>query len=119
MTSPRLSPANRAPRKFNKLRWLWFHIRNFVSGRIYRMPSNAKMRCEVKKRRRTAARRDPVWKESWWVLERRYSKLAKRMTKLELKYLMAKDLLKRYSDDTKTFDHNGEGKHEQSGDTDK
>ena len=117
MSNPRWTPADRPPP--SRARMIWFKMRNFLSGRFYKFVTRMAMRWEIRKRRKLSAKYDPVWKESWWVLERRYSKLAKRFSKLELKYLMAKDLLKQYSDDTKTFDHNGEGKHEQLRDTDK
>ena len=78
-------------------RWrdLKFRARNFISRRLYLAKFNTALWFKVKARRRKAAKYDPVWKESWWCLERRYTKLAKRYFKLELKYIKAKDEIKR------------------------
>ena len=68
-----------------------FKIKNFIAGRVHRVGFNTALWFRVQARRRRAAEIDPVWKESWWCLERRYSMLAKKHTKLELKYLKQKD----------------------------
>ena len=78
-----------------KLRKILFKIRNFVSGRVHRIGFNTSLWFRVQARRRKAAAIDPVWKESWWCLERRYTMLAKKHTKLELKYLKQKDIIRK------------------------
>ena len=72
-----------------------FKVRNFIAGRLYKIKFNTILWIKVKARRRKAAKYDPVWKESWWCLERRYTKLAKKLTKIELKYLKQKDEIRR------------------------
>ena len=72
-----------------------FKVRNFIAGHIHRIKFNTVLWFKVKSRRRKSAKYDPVWKESWWCLERRYTKLAKKFTRLELKYLKQKDELRR------------------------
>ena len=81
-------------------RWrsLRFRVRNFIAGRIHRVKFDTALWFKVKARRRMAAKHDPVWKESWWCLERRYTKLAKRFARLELKYLKQKDIIRRLRD---------------------
>ena len=71
-----------------------FNARNFISGRLYKAKFNTILWFKIQARRKKAAKYDPVWKESWWCLERRYTKLAKRHFKLELKYIKAKDEIK-------------------------
>ena len=78
------------------LRVIGFKIRNFIAGRIHRAGFNTSLWFRVQARRRKAAAIDPVWKESWWCLERRYTMLAKKHTKLELKYLKQKDIIRRF-----------------------
>ena len=78
-----------------KLSKILFRIRNFIAGRIHRIGFNTALWFRVQARRRKAAAIDPVWKESWWCLERRYSMLAKKHTKLELKYLKQKDIIRK------------------------
>jgi len=63
------------------------------------------MRWEIRKRRKLSAKYDPVWKESWWVLERRYSRLGKRFSKLELKYLETKRELRKLRENGKATDY--------------
>ncbi len=72
-----------------------FKAKNFIAGRIHRIGFNTALWFRVQARRRKAAATDPVWKESWWCLERRYTMLAKRFAKLELKYLKQKDEIRR------------------------
>tara|TARA_R100000458_G_scaffold36681_1_gene34125 strand:- start:831 stop:1124 length:294 start_codon:yes stop_codon:yes gene_type:complete len=72
-----------------------FKIKNFIAGRIHRIGFNTSLWFRVQTRRRKAAAIDPVWKESWWCLERRYSMLAKKHAKLELKYLKQKDTIRK------------------------
>tara|TARA_R100000458_G_scaffold33892_1_gene31224 strand:- start:1255 stop:1545 length:291 start_codon:yes stop_codon:yes gene_type:complete len=84
--------------KPNRWRELKFKVRNFIAGRIHRIKFNTVLWFKVKARRRKAAKYDPVWKESWWCLERRYTKLAKKFTRLELKYLKQKDTIRRLRD---------------------
>ena len=74
---------------------LKFKTRNFISGQIYRLKFNAALWLRVQARRRKAAAIDPVWKESWWCLEKRYTKLAKRYTKMELRYMKARDEIRK------------------------
>ena len=74
---------------------LRFNIKNFIAGRIHRIGFNTSLWFRVQTRRRKAAAIDPVWKESWWCLERRYSMLAKKHAKLELKYLKQKDTIRK------------------------
>lgn len=76
-------------------RSMLFKARNFIAGRIHRIGFNIALWFRVQVRRRKAAAIDPVWKESWWCLERRYTMLAKKYTKLELKYLHQKDEIRR------------------------
>ena len=78
-------------------RWKKFksRVKNFIAGRMHRIAFYTSLWLTVKARRRMAAKYDPVWKDSWWCLERRYTKLAKRHFKLELKYLKVKDEIKR------------------------
>ena len=78
-----------------KLRKILFKARNFIASRVHRIRFNAALWVRVQARRRRAAEMDPVWKESWWCLERRYTMLAKQHTKLELKYLKQKDIIRR------------------------
>ena len=78
-----------------KLPKILFKIRNFIAGRIHRIGFNTSLWFRVQARRRKAAAIDPVWKESWWCLERRYTMLVKKHTKLELKYLKQKDIIRR------------------------
>ena len=89
----RFTPADRPPPP--RLRIIWSRIKNFLAGWSYKLTTRAAMRWEIRKRRKQSAKYDPVWKESWWVRERRYSKLAKRLTKLELKYLESKRELRK------------------------
>lgn len=79
----------------SKLSKIAFNVRNFIAGRIHRIRFNTALWLRVQARRRKAAAIDPVWKESWWCLERRYSMLAKKHTKLELKYLKQKDIIRK------------------------
>ena len=81
--------------KPNRWRDLKFKIRNFVSGQVYRMKFNTSLWFRVQARRRKAAAIDPVWKESWWCLEKRYTRLAKKYTKLELRYMKARDEIRK------------------------
>jgi hypothetical protein len=85
--------------KPNRWRSFKFRFRNFIAGRIRRIGFNTSLWFKVKARRRKAAKYDPVWKESWWCLERRYTKLGKKFCKLELKYLKAKDEIRRLRED--------------------
>ena len=96
MTNP-----TRKPCKQSLWKGLRFKIKNFVAGRIHRVAFNTALWFKVKARRREAAKYDPVWKESWWCLERRYTKLAKRFTRLELRYLKQKDELRRIRDENR------------------
>jgi hypothetical protein len=80
------------PERWRKFR---FKVRNFISGRIHRVAFNTALWFRVQARRRKAASIDPVWKESWWCLERRYTMLAKKYTRLELKYLKQKDIIRK------------------------
>lgn len=93
MSNPMYTPADR-PRR-NRSRMLWSKLKNFLAGWSYKLTTRAAMRWEMRKRRKLSSKYDPVWKESWWVLERRYSKLAKRFSKLELKYLESKRELRK------------------------
>ena len=81
--------------KESKLRKIGFKVRNFIAGRIHRIGFNTSLWFRVQARRRRAAAIDPVWKETWWCLERRYTKLAKKYTKMELRYLKARDEIRR------------------------
>tara|TARA_E500000331_G_scaffold235058_1_gene225325 strand:+ start:2686 stop:2985 length:300 start_codon:yes stop_codon:yes gene_type:complete len=72
-----------------------FNARNFIAGRMHRIKFNVSLWFRVQARRRRAAAIDPLWKETWWCLERRYTMLAKKYTKLELKYLKQKDIIRR------------------------
>ena len=90
MTNP-----TKKPHKESAWKRLGFKARNFISGRMHRIGFNTALWFKVKARRRRAAAMDPVWKESWWCLERRYTMLAKKFTKLELKYLKQKDEIRR------------------------
>ena len=78
-------------RKPSWWRDLKFKVRNFISGRMYRLKFNTALWFRVQTRRRRAAKMDPVWKESWWCLEKRYTKLAKKFTRMELRYMKARD----------------------------
>jgi len=80
------------PERWRRLR---FKVRNFVAGRVHRLKFDAALWVKVQARRRKAAKYDPVWKESWWCLEKRYTKLAKKYCKLELRYLKVRDELRR------------------------
>ena len=77
------------------LQRIGFNIRNFIAGRMYRIKFNVSLWLRVQARRRRAAAIDPVWKETWWCLERRYTMLDKKYTKLELRYLKQKDIIRR------------------------
>ena len=90
MTNPTKKPCKQSVWKR-----IGFKVRNFVAGRTHRIAFNVSLWFKVQARRRKAAAIDPVWKESWWCLERRYTILAKKYTKLELKYLKQKDELRR------------------------
>ena len=79
----------------SELRVMGFKARNFIAGRVHRIGFNVNLWFRVKARRRRAAAIDPLWKETWWCLERRYTMLAKKYTKLELKYLKQKDEIRR------------------------
>lgn len=57
-----------------------------------------KMRRIARRRWKKGAKVDPTWQESWWVLRRRYDTLARRYTRLEMKYLSAKDRLRRFDE---------------------
>lgn len=81
--------------KESKLRKLGFKVRNFIAGRVHRIGFNVSLWFRVQARRRRAAAIDPLWKETWWCLERRYTMLVKRQTKLELKYLKQKEIIRR------------------------
>ena len=74
-------------------RWrdLKFKVRNFISGRYTMCIFNICLWFRIQARRRRDAKMDPRWRESWWVLERRYTKLAKKYCKLELRYMRARD----------------------------
>ena len=78
-------------------RWrdLKFKVRNFISGRVHKWGFNMALWLRVQSRRRKAAAMDPVWKESWWCLEKRYTKLAKKFSKLELRYMKTRDELRK------------------------
>ena len=82
-------------RKPGWLRMLRFHIRNFISGRYSRCMFNISARLRAMSRWRRASREDPRWKDQWWLLERRYTILAKKYVKLELRYMLARDELRR------------------------
>ena len=75
------------------LRAIRFHVRNFMSSRTTRICFSLAMWLRIKRRRRR--RSDPNWKESWRVLERRYSRLARRYSKLELRYLAHRNRARR------------------------
>lgn len=81
--------------KESKLMKLGFKVRNFIAGRMHRIGFNTSLWFRVQARRRRAAAIDPLWKETWWCLERRYTMLAKKHTKLELKYLKQKDTIRK------------------------
>lgn len=72
-----------------------FHIRNYISGRLHRWSFNTALWFRVQARRRKAAAMDPVWKESWWCLEKRYTKMAKEYCRLELRYMKVRDELRK------------------------
>ena len=79
----------------SKMRKLGFKVRNLIAGRVHRIGFNVSLWFRVQARRRRAAAIDPLWKETWWCLERRYTMLAKKHTKLELKYLKQKDTIRK------------------------
>ena len=81
--------------KTSLIKAMSFKVRNFIAARMHRVGFNAALWLRVQARRRKAAAIDPVWKESWWCLERRYTMLAKKHTKLELKYLKQKDIIRK------------------------
>ena len=85
------------PMRIKPARWRRFKhaVKNFIAGRIHRVAFDTALWFKVQARRRNAAKHDPVWKESWWCLERRYTKLAKRYCKLELKYMKARDEIRK------------------------
>ena len=99
LTNSRCTPTQKTPQP--KVRMMWSRLRNWLAGWLYKFVARIAMRWEISKRRRVAAKHDPIWKESWWVLERRYSMLAKRFSKLELKYLQAKRDLKKFRENGK------------------
>ena len=74
---------------------MFFKLRNFIAGRVHQVGFNTALWFRVQARRRKAADMDPVWRESWWCLQRRYTMLAKKHTKLELKYLKQKDTIRK------------------------
>ena len=78
-------------------RWrrLKFKVKNFIAVRIHRIGFNVSLWFRVQARRRKAAAMDPVWKESWWCLEKRYTKMAKKYCRLELRYLKIRDELRK------------------------
>ena len=90
MTNPTKKPCKQSV--WSSIR---FKVKNFIAGRIHRIAFNTSLWIRVQARRRKAAEMDPVWKESWWCLERRYTTLAKKYTRLELRYLKQKDLIRR------------------------
>ena len=81
--------------KQSVLRRMGFKVRNFVSGRMHRTGFNASLWFRVQARRRKAAAMDPVWRESWWCLEKRYTGLAKKYCRLELRYMKIRDELRK------------------------
>lgn len=81
--------------KVSKLRKLGFKVRNFIAGRIHRIGFNTTLWFRVQARRRKAAAMDPVWKESWWCLEKRYTRMAKKYCRLELRYMKIRDELRK------------------------
>ncbi len=81
--------------KQSVLRGLGFKVRNFVSGRMHRVGFNTALWLRVQARRRKAAAMDPVWRESWWCLEKRYTGLAKKYCRLELRYMKIRDELRK------------------------
>ena len=89
----RKNPGDRMSAKSGWLGRLRFHVRNLIATRTTRICFSLAMWLRIKRRRRR--RSDPSWKESWWVLERRYSKLAKMYSKLELRYLKTRGELRR------------------------
>jgi hypothetical protein len=84
--------------KPSKWRDMKFRIRNFMSGRCRMIRFKVALWLRVRSRLRKSNRLDPRWKESWWLLEKSYTKLAKRHCKLELRYLNQKDELRRFRD---------------------
>ena len=90
MTNPTKKPCKQSVWKK-----ISFKVRNFIAGRVHRIGFNAALWVRVQARRRKAADMDLVWKESWWCLQRRYTMLAKKHTKLELKYLKQKDIIRK------------------------
>ena len=89
---------SRPTKKMHK-RSLWqntrFHVRNYISERLHRWSFNTSLWFRVQARRRKAAAMDPLWKESWWCLERRYTKIVKDYCRLELRYMKVRDELRR------------------------
>ena len=84
-------------RKTSILRSLMFHIRNFISSRKRKLLFNLGARARVRKRGRKRLRNDRRW------LEKRHTKLAKKFTGLELKYLNQKDEIRRLRNANRLF----------------
>ena len=99
----RWTPADRPPQP--RARMMLCRLRNWLDGLFYKFTTRVAMRWEIRKRRKLSAKYDPVWKESWWVLERRYSRLGKRFSKLELKYLETKRELRKLRENGKATDY--------------
>ena len=77
------------------LRKIGIKVRNSISGKMHRIGFNTTLWFRVQARRRKAAAMDPVWKESWWCLEKRYTRMAKKYCRLELRYMKIRDELRK------------------------